>query len=377
MVKTYIIPCIVFMLLLITGSAFAATRYSIGNGTNWTDPASWSATLGGPSCGCVPGPSDIVHIRTNIILNVHLTGGSGISGTLNIAAGASLYTTGFDIEIKNGGSLTVNGQLDCRDLTFANGSNVYVGSNGVVNVHRNFSNNNNSDQVVVDGQLNIYGSAYNGNGGNISGSGSINPYGSPFTGSGTFTGVAVLPIELLAFTVTMKDNNRAEIYWVTGSERNNDHFTIERSRDGDRFETVAIVDGAGSSLSMKEYMQTDEHPYPGTSYYRIKQTDFNGSFSYSPLAALDNTGGKLTFELFPNPVTSNMLNLSISAPSNEEVLVVVNDLFGREYYSKVIVVEDGRYKLVVDPSEKLQPGVYSVIASSHNNRLYSQKVVVR
>lgn len=376
MVKNYSLTGIVFLLLLIAQSSLAATRYSIGNGTNWNDPSSWSATPGGPPCGCVPGQSDIIHIRTNIILNINLTGGMGISGTLNIAAGASLYTTGFDVEIKNGGSLNVDGTLDCRDLTFANGSNVYVGSSGVVNVHRNFSNNNNSDQVVINGQLNIYGSAYNGNGGNIAGSGSINPYGGAFTGNGTFSGVSVLPIELLTFSATMTDK-KAEIYWVTASERNNDFFTIEKTRDGNTFEEVAIVDGAGSSISLREYLHTDEDPYPGTSYYRIKQTDFNGAFTYSPLAPLDNTGGKLTFELFPNPVTSNMLNLSISAPADEEVLVVVNDLFGREYYSKVIVVEDGRYKLVVDPSEKLQPGVYSVIASSHNNRLYSQKVVVK
>jgi hypothetical protein len=368
---------LILILLVSANGVFAANRYSICNGGNWNDPNCWSATPGGVPCGCVPSSADNIYIQTNMTLNIHLTGGNGISGLLSIASGASLYTTSYDMEIKNGGTLNVYGNLDVRDLTFANGSNVLIESGAVVNVHRNFSNNNNSNNVVVNGTLNIYGSAYNGNGGSISGSGSINPYGGPFTGGGSIAGPAVLPIELLSFTATATDNNGVELYWATATETNNDYFTVEKTRDGEFYEPVTIVDGAGTSASVREYNAIDPSPYPGISYYRLKQTDFDGGYSYSNLVAVDNTKGALAFEVFPNPAHEGEVYLSISASSEQEILVVVNDMLGREFYSKVVVVEDGRYKLLLDPAEKLAPGLYMVIASSHNNRLYSEKVIVK
>ena len=375
--KTTFTALILSFLLLAASSLYAANRYSICNGGNWSDPSCWSATPGGPSCGCIPAPSDNVYIQTNLVLNINLTGGAGISGLLSIAAGASLYTTTFDMEIKNGGTLNVYGTMDVGDLTFANGSNVLIASGAVVNVHGNFSNNNNSNNVVVNGTLNIYGSAYNGNGGSISGTGSVNPYGGPFTGGGTISGPSVLPIELLSFTAEATADNTVELEWATATETNNDYFTIEKTRDGEFYEVVTTMDGAGTSFSVKEYFTIDPEPYPGISYYRLKQTDYNGAYSYSPLAAVDNTNGSLTFEVHPNPVEANVMNLSISSGADEEILVVVHDLTGREYYSKVVVVNEGRYKLVVDPSHKLAPGFYMVVASSHDNKLFSQRVVVK
>lgn len=75
-----------------------------------------------------------------------------------------------------------------------------------------------------------------------------------------------------------------------------------------------------------------------------------------------------------NPVNSS----SIETDDANSVLIVVKDILGRENYSKIAIIAEGNnHTFVSDPEKKLQPGLYKVIASSHNNKLYNQKVIVQ
>lgn len=379
MIKTT--SAIIFsILLLVTNSVFAAARYSICNGGNWNDPNCWSATPGGPSCGCVPNPgSDDIYIQTNINLNVHLTGSNAIGGSLTIAAGVSLSSQNHDITVKTNATLIVNGTLNVRNSDFQNNSNITISTGATMEVWGSFVNSNNSDQVTLDGTLILHGSCYNGNGGNISGSGTVIYSNQGCTGGGSWAvaNSGTLPIELLTFSATMNSDDGADIYWATATETNNDFFTIEKTYDATYYDVVGIVDGAGTSITPMEYFAIDPFPYPGLSYYRLKQTDFDGTYKYSNLVALNNTNEGVEVLVYPNPVEGQNLSVEIAGNSDEEILVVVTDVFGREFYSKVVVLNGGRYKLLIDPSKKLAPGIYMVMASSHNNRLFSQKVVVK
>jgi hypothetical protein len=108
---------------------------------------------------------------------------------------------------------------------------------------------------------------------------------SPFTiGSGS--GVNVLPIELLSFTAKAQAQT-VKTEWITSTEINNDYFTLERSIDAQNWEPVATIDGAGNSTSELHYSHTDREPFAGISYYRLKQTDFDGVFSYSQVRAVE------------------------------------------------------------------------------------------
>jgi hypothetical protein len=91
--------------------------------------------------------------------------------------------------------------------------------------------------------------------------------------------------------------------WVTASEINNDYFTIERSKDAVYFEQVLLLDGAGNSANQRYYSVIDDLPFNGTTYYRLKQTDFNGDFSYSKVVSVNNTAiqEKWNVSLVPNP----------------------------------------------------------------------------
>ncbi|MEZ4910860.1 MAG: T9SS type A sorting domain-containing protein [Saprospiraceae bacterium] len=90
----------------------------------------------------------------------------------------------------------------------------------------------------------------------------------------------LLPILLKSFDL-FDNSNRTIINFCTSSETNNDYFTIERSTDARYFESIGEIAGAGNSSEELSYSFTDEKPMPGVNYYRIKQTDFDGKYSYS------------------------------------------------------------------------------------------------
>ncbi len=97
-----------------------------------------------------------------------------------------------------------------------------------------------------------------------------------------------LPIELLSFEAKKYQNN-VKVNWKTASEINNDYFTVERSRDGENFDSVSEVDGAGNSTHTISYFLIDTDYYNGINYYRLRQTDYNGIETSSQIVAVDMT----------------------------------------------------------------------------------------
>lgn len=188
----------------------------------------------------------------------------------------------------------------------------------------------------------------------------------------------VLPIELLNFEAILR-HSKVDLAWVTGSEINNDYFTVERSLDTENFEFVTEVAGAGNSSKLLSYATVDKNPYKGISYYRLKQTDFDGKYSYSKLMAVNNKNSKnFEFKIFPNPtdgqhvfITSDELN-----DDKTEVLVVLYDALGKEVYSKIILTDNGSFFTAIDSYERLVPGIYFIVGSS-NNEIYRQKLIVK
>lgn len=89
-----------------------------------------------------------------------------------------------------------------------------------------------------------------------------------------------LPVELLSFTA-MANKGQVDLEWATASERDNDYFTVERSKDAVDFEAVLYVDGAGYSQGILHYTDVDRAPMRGLSYYRLRQTDFDGTSKVS------------------------------------------------------------------------------------------------
>ena len=117
-----------------------------------------------------------------------------------------------------------------------------------------------------------------------------------------------LPVELTSFSV-QNNPEGVQLTWKTASESNNDGFDLQRSSNGSNWQTIAFVEGAGTSTTPNEYRYLDQHVQPGKTYYRLKQLDFDGSFQYSKVAVVENFGHQASLVISPNPV-NDILNVS-------------------------------------------------------------------
>ncbi len=109
----------------------------------------------------------------------------------------------------------------------------------------------------------------------------------------------VLPIVLQSFEGVIR-NQSATLTWQTASELNNAHFIIETSTQGEVFNRIGEIAGAGTTTEPHDYQFTHHTPSAGVNYYRLKQVDFDGTFAYSKVIAINAPGSNDIFA-FPNP----------------------------------------------------------------------------
>ena len=157
-------------------------------------------------------------------------------------------------------------------------------------------------------------------------------YTDPESINSTRIGVG-LPIELLSFKGECSNQN-IELEWLTASEINNDYFSIEQSIDGINWQLIAKVDGAGNSNSVNNYSYIDVIQYKNNSYYRLKQTDFNGKFKYSAIIATEKCEKDLIkLVIYPNPVIETV-NLSYEGDKSQILSTSIYNQLGEiVYYS--------------------------------------------
>ncbi|MFT6997775.1 MAG: hypothetical protein ACJAQ4_001531 [Cryomorphaceae bacterium] len=185
-----------------------------------------------------------------------------------------------------------------------------------------------------------------------------------------------LPIKLISFTAAVKDAF-VELNWSTATENNNDYFNVERSADGINFNSIGRVDGAGNSSQTLNYEIVDDTPLNGVSYYRLRQTDYDGKNSYSELEAVEfDSRNGFNFKIYPNPNNGERFSIDINE-NNYILLVVMYDILGKELYSEVIFTTDShKYVYAIEPSQKLKPGVYLVAVTS-NNGTHKKRLIVK
>lgn len=182
-----------------------------------------------------------------------------------------------------------------------------------------------------------------------------------------------MPEVLLSFDAVITDK-KVELTWASDTEHNNNFFTVEKSKDALIFEEVTTIKGFGNYSTLISYFDIDYYPYEGISYYRLKQTDIQGNILSSRLVSVNNRNASGNFVLNTGLLEDPSGNLMGS--ENKEVIVVLRNEKGTESFSKVIVDENNNVIVPADSDYKLDNGTYTVIASS-NNKLYSQKVIVK
>lgn len=184
-----------------------------------------------------------------------------------------------------------------------------------------------------------------------------------------------LPIGLINFNVQPVLNN-VEITWTTHTETNNDYFTVEKSNDGKSFQQLAQIPGAGNSNEILHYKLIDEQPYDGISYYRLKQTDFDGKYSYSDIKTVNfnhiTTQSGIT--IYPNPSNLNGIYISSSEIFSEEIITVqLLDIYGKLVYSKQTQLNSSKEPLYV-AFDQVSKGIYTLRWIYNNGDLSTVKI---
>lgn len=154
----------------------------------------------------------------------------------------------------------------------------------------------------------------------------------------------LLPVRLLSFTgTTIKYQN--VLLWQTGSEIDNKGFEIQRSVDGNKFSPIAFVGtkaANGNSSGSLSYSFTDEKPFEGKTYYRLKQVDKNGRSINSNVVVLrvSKTAGLSFSSVYPNPTKSD-INLVFVSQKQQEVILQVHDVTGKLLQQTKITLNTG------------------------------------
>jgi len=172
-----------------------------------------------------------------------------------------------------------------------------------------------------------------------------------------------LPIELLFFEANRLDKNNVQLNWATESETNNEGFEIERMLDTEtEFSKIGWVDGFGTTTNVINYSLNDLNRHRGISYYRLKQIDFDGSFSYSPIRAVEGykSDGSIVL-IYPVPV-QNVLNVDFSDWTGDEtdVALKVIDVYGRALITKKVTIQQNSF-IQIQEVETLLAGTYFLI----------------
>ena len=206
-----------------------------------------------------------------------------------------------ELEIQSGGEASVTGDVS---LTNALGV-IDVQAGGKLEVEGNFTDDNFAMALVdPSGFLSVDGTVV---------SDDLAANSSCFDSSGTLLcGDVSLPIELLSFSCHEQDA-ALFLLWSTASELNNDFFTIERSFDGVDFSQEAIIEGAGNSDVVLNYRYELPNPPIGVSYYRLRQTDFDGTEEVVGLLRNEYIGGGSS-AFYPNPTTGVINFGNIATP---------------------------------------------------------------
>lgn len=361
---------------------FSQTMTSSGN---WDDASEWTAGNIGDAITenvTLTGANTSALIRTGYNYTIGNLSTSANANEIKIESGASLTLgasgnsktlsmTGLNPKLDIEGVLTVWGNVSFTNkitwvirgtviikgnLLLNGGANLDVKNGALLQVEGNFTGGTNTDVTVngSGGQVKVFQNV-NVSSGNLNGGGSFQ-YGGTCTSGSSFctraTYNGTLPIELLYFNAA-KEDDIIQLTWSTASEKNFDRFVIERSSNGQHYETIGEQKGSGYSATTKIYSFKDTNPSVGKNYYRLKSIDLDMSFEYSSVVHAAFEGAR-HLELYPNPVEGSSMNISSNFELHKGDKLEIIDYLGVKL-QEIIVSEISRQ---VSIENDLKPGTY-------------------
>ena len=185
-----------------------------------------------------------------------------------------------------------------------------------------------------------------------------------------------VPVELTTFTASAK-NNSVNLVWITATETNNAGYSIERSVDNKNFTGIGYIEGNGNTAAQHSYSFTDKNLQPGKYFYRLKQMNYDGGYTYSNVVEI-NVGAPADFTLsqnYPNPFNPST-TISFSVPEKSFVTLKVYNILGKEVTTLVNSIKDaGNYNINFDAG-RYSSGVYFYRLSTGTGKSFVKKMIL-
>lgn len=180
--------------------------------------------------------------------------------------------------------------------------------------------------------------------------------------------VIPLPVTLINFEAKKESDGTVKLSWTTAHEMNNDHYELERSTDLKHIEVIAKVAASEIGSQINTYHHSDELPYQGTSYYRLKQIDYNGYTKKYNWISIVNDQAYLAF---PNPVRHKQFQVQLDEPEKATIKLYSQD-------GKLVPLQKtprGTNKVELNLPKHTSPGIYLLqVEERAQNRQY--KIIV-
>ena len=380
---------ILFLFLFSTFVGNAATYTTISSG-NWSSASTWSggniAPINGTNnetveiaSGNIVTLTDPTSFGSNGTLNVKgtltltgnvslgnnftlsVSGTFNLNGNLNVVNNLQVTVTGtFKVsgylEVENNATIDISGTMDVGgNASFDNNGTIHFSSGGTLNVTGNLTGNSNS-QLTGTGTLNL---------------GGANSFdGTPAV---TVTIKSGLPVELISFGGIIS-NNQVILNWSTASETNNDFFTIYKSIDGINYEEMQTIAGAGNSNVVLNYKFIDENPFNGVTYYKLKQTDFNGNYKYVGITTCNFKENQDSNFKFANPVINNNMNIAVEIANTGNYQYAIYNYSGQKISGASFELDNNLNNISI-PLNNFQNGYYIISINSPDGKTFSYPFV--
>ena len=183
----------------------------------------------------------------------------------------------------------------------------------------------------------------------------------------------ILPVELLAFNAAVTENSKVRVTWSTAAEENNAYFTVERSSDAKTWSAIGIVPGVGNSNVIENYEFLDEQPVFGRQYYRITQTDLDGtSQSFKVVGVTLYASIEIgTYKVYPNP-SLGMINIFSENANMDQASISIINQQGQEFE----LFENVNGRLFEVDLRHLPKGLY-LVKIKNNHQVVTKKIILQ
>ncbi|MFN3402471.1 MAG: T9SS type A sorting domain-containing protein [Cytophagaceae bacterium] len=200
----------------------------------------------------------------------------------------------------------------------------------------------------------------------VRGTANTNPdYGN----SSEFSCNQILPVQLIKFQASKESGNTAMLTWITAGEKNNSHFIVQKSSNGDDWFEIANVKGAGTSIMQSQYNFYDKSDNIGVVFYRLIQVDFDNSHYTSNIEVLDfdKMNG---FSVYPNPFSDLIRIISVQSLEGLLIEAVICDLTGRVLFSEILNFQETEIS-----SGDFPPGLYLLKIRTNDHMEFIYKLI--